>query len=226
MAVCLYNCSDMHELHQPYLEKGEQIYTEKVDSLRTFSGKNRVELKWFLFSDVSIKQARIIWTDRFDVKDSLDFDISVSSGVLQEYSKVIEDLEEGPFLFEVRTLDAFGNRSIPVTKTARALGGIYLSTLTNRQIASHVVDNNDLFEVGFVMSTNLPEDYIYSEFKYTDNNGDEATYVLPSDNLDGFTLALSDIDITKNIFFRSVYLPNGNAIDLFYTDYQEYVIEE
>lgn len=225
LGICVYNCSEMNELHQPFLDRGETVYTEKVDSLKTFSGKNRVELTWTLFSDISIRQARIIWTDRFDVKDSLDFDITVNSGILEEYSRIIESLDEGPFIFEVRTLDNFGNRSIPVTQTARALGEVYLSTLTNRQIASHTVDEDDLFIVDFVMSSNLPDDYVYSEFKFTDLNGEEVTFTLPLDNLDGFSIDLSGIDITKNIFFRSVYLPDGNGIDLFYTDYQEYIID-
>ncbi|WP_298239018.1 DUF4998 domain-containing protein [uncultured Algibacter sp.] len=223
--MLLYNCSEMNELHQPYLDRGEQIYTEKALGLTAFSGKNRVELKWVLLSDISIRKARIIWEDKFDVKDSLDIDITVTSGIVELYSKVIEGLEEGSYLFEVKTMDGFGNQSVPVTKIGKALGDIYLATLTNRQIASHVVDVDDIFAVEFEMSTNLPEDYIYSEFKYTNNNGEEATYTLPTDNLAGFSLDLSDIDITKNIFFRSVYLPFGNGIDLFYTDYEEYIID-
>lgn len=233
----MYSCSEMNDLHQPYLDRGETVYTERVQLLGTRSGNKRIELLWLLSSDISVKKARIVWKDRFDVKDSVDVDITVASTDLDlldvisspdfalypnQYSKIIENLEEGPFLLEIRTLDSFGNMSVPTTITARAFGDVYLAGLTNRQIASHNVIVDE--DVTFVMSTNLPEDYVYSEFKYTDRNGNEATYTLTEDTLEVFTLNYFDIDTTKSIFFRSVYNPSGTSIDLFYTDYQEYIL--
>jgi hypothetical protein len=207
----------MNDLHQPYLDRGEIIYTEKVDSLISFSGKNKIKLQWFLFSDISISKARIFWNKR---TDSLDVDISVNSNIREEYSVVIDNLSEGSFSFEVFTLDDFGNRSIPVERIGKSLGDVYQSSLVNRVISSNILDAN---YIQFNMSSNIPEDYVYSEFEYY-FNGEKQTTQLDISDLNSFKIAVTDIDLTKNILFRSVYLPYGNAIDTFKTEFKEYII--
>jgi hypothetical protein len=71
LAVMLIACSDMNDLHQPYLDRGEIIYAAKADSIAPHSGKNRLELEVFIGSQ-RIKTVRFFWND---YRDSSDLDI-------------------------------------------------------------------------------------------------------------------------------------------------------
>ncbi|MDO7174021.1 DUF4998 domain-containing protein [Mariniflexile sp. AS56] len=217
--ICLCNCSEMNELHQPYLDRGETIYPAKPDSLISFSGQNRVKLQWYVYSDLSIKKARIFWNDK---ADSLDVPITVNQGVRDTIGAVVENLKEGGYVFEVFNLDTYGNKSIPVVRSGKSLGGIYQSSLNNRRILSYKTTTNN---ITFTMSSSDPADYVYSEFKYFDNNNLVREAKLDLDNLETIKIPLDDIDISKNIQFRSVYQPFDNAIDLFYTEFAEFVIQ-
>ena len=217
--IAFYNCSEMNDLHQPYLDKGEAIYPAKPDSLISFSGHNRLKLQWFVQSDLSIKGARIFWNDK---ADSLDIPITVTPGVRDTIGAVVENLPEGGYVFEVVSLDSYGNKSIPVVRSGKSLGDIYISSLNNRQILSYKTTTNN---ITFAMSSSDPADYVYSEFMYFDSNNIEREAKLDLDNLETIKIPLEDIDTSKNIQFRSVYQPFDNAIDLFYTEYAEFVIE-
>ena len=43
----LVSCSDMNDLHQPYLEQGEHIYAAKVDAVVVRPGNERIQLDLF-----------------------------------------------------------------------------------------------------------------------------------------------------------------------------------
>jgi len=217
--IAFYNCSEMNDLHQEYLDKGEAIYPAKPDSLISFSGHNRLKLQWFVQSDLSIKGARIFWNDK---TDSLDIPITVTPNVIDTIGAVVENLPEGGYVFEVVNLDSYGNKSIPVVRSGKSLGDIYISSLNNRQILSYKTTTNN---ITFTMSSSDPADYVYSEFMYFDSNNIEREAKLDLDNLETIKIPLEDIDTSKNIQFRSVYQPFDNAIDLFYTEYAEFVIE-
>lgn len=217
--VTLCNCSDMNDLHQPYLDRGETIYAAKPDSLISISGLNRVKLQWFVYSDLSINKARVFWNDK---KDSLDVAITVTQSETDTITTIIENLPEGGYIFEVFNLDSFENKSIPATRSARSLGDIYSSSLNNREVLSNNTTANNFV---LTMSSSDPADYIYSEFIYFDINNVEHEAKLSIDNLRTLEIPLGEIDISKNIRYRSVFQPFDNAIDLFYTDYSEFVIE-
>ena len=40
----LVSCSDMNDLHQPYLDQGEHIYAAKVDAVVVRPGNERIQL--------------------------------------------------------------------------------------------------------------------------------------------------------------------------------------
>ncbi|MEP3836417.1 MAG: hypothetical protein ABJM36_02165 [Algibacter sp.] len=59
----------------------------------------------------------------------------------------------------------------------------------------------------------------------TSTDNVEQVIQLSLDNLQTLLIPLDEIDISKNIQYRSVYQAFDNSIDLFYTDYAEFVIE-
>lgn len=219
--IVSYNCEDTNELHQPYLDLGETIYTEKPDSVISVSGRNRVRIQWYQYSDLTVKKGRIYWNEG---TDSIDVDINIIPSQRNEVSVVINNLEESTYSFKVHSMDAVGNKSVPVRVNARVLGDIYQAGLNNRRLVSH---NTTETTITFDLSTVLYDDYVTTEVKYFDLAGNEQTTSFSEEDLTNrsITINLSEIDLTQNISYRSVYRPNGNAIDNFYSGYLNYVIE-
>jgi len=218
-ALLLYSCEDTNDLFQPYLDRGETIYTEKPSSLSLITGKNRVQIQWHQFSDLTVKKGRIYWNDR---QDSLDVNIDILPDQTNVITAIVPGLEEGSYLFEIFSMDNSGNRSVSTTLSGRVLGENYESNLNNRPILSH---NLTATEITFTMSTIIFDDYLTTEINYYDLTGAMQSVSLNTDNLNDVTLMLTDIDTSKDISYRSVYLPNGNAIDNFYTEYLSYPIQ-
>lgn len=64
LGMCL-SCTDINHLHEPYLERGEQIYLGKIDSVHMYAGKNRIEAGLW-FSDVRAKNLVVKYNGETD----------------------------------------------------------------------------------------------------------------------------------------------------------------
>ncbi|MFV0565763.1 MAG: DUF4998 domain-containing protein [Flavobacteriaceae bacterium] len=215
--LTIVSCTDLNEMHQPYLDRGETIYTEKPSALTSFPGHERVGLAWIMLSDVSVTGARIYWNNG---QDSTDVAFTVTSGVLDTIAAIIPNIDEGSYIFNVKTMDDYGNMSVPVQVAGTAYGDLYIAGIlsNNRGIASYELETDTLV---FTMETVDYDDYFDSELKYTNNSGNEQTTVLTDEAKTEFEISLDDIDITQPIYYRSIYRPE-DAIDVFYTDYELY----
>ncbi len=210
------SCTDLNEMHQPYLDRGETIYTEKPDSLTSMNGRERVKLNWYLYSDAAITGARIYWNDE---QDSTDVAYSVTAGMTNSISAMVEGLEEGSYIFNVKTMDQYGNMSVPVQVAGVSYGDEYANSLVNnRAIASNQTENDTIV---FTMKSIKYDDYIDSELKFTDNSGNEQSTLLTDEDKTKFEISRADIDIAQPIYYRSLYRPL-NSIDIFYTEYKLY----
>ena len=78
-------CSDMNDLHKPYLDEGEYFYAEKVDTVVVGSGRERIQLSMYLSSE-NIETMRVFWNNNLD---SIDIEIGKQKGV---FNKIIENL--------------------------------------------------------------------------------------------------------------------------------------
>ncbi len=216
LVLSIVSCTDLNEIHQQYLDRGELIYTEKPDSLISKNGRERIELNWYLYSDASITGARIYWNNK---QDSTDVAYTVTSGTVNLISTILPDLPEGSYIFNVKTMDAYGNMSIPVQVAGVSYGDEYAAGLVNnRRIVSNETVNDTIV---FTMRNVSFDDYIDSELKFTDKSGNEQTSLLADEAKTMFKISVDDIDVTQPIYYRSLYQPK-NAIDTFYTEYTLY----
>jgi hypothetical protein len=215
------SCEDTNELHQPYLDLGETIYTEKPDSLISTVGRNRTKLQWYQYSDLTIKSGRVYWNEG---TDSVDVVINIIPSQRNEVSVIVDNLDEGTYGFTVHSVDAAGNKSVPVRVNSRVLGDIYEAGLNNRRLISHSTTATD---ITFNLSTVLYDDYVTTEVNYFNLAGNPQMTSFSEEDLTNksLTINLTEIDTLKNITYRSVYRPNGNSIDDFYSGYLNYVIE-
>lgn len=212
--VSIFACDFLEEdAFKIYTEGGEVQYRGKFDSVRVFSGKNRVQLNAFVNSDPKVTSYRIYWANR---RDSIVFPIATNQ-IATKISQIIDSLEQNTYNFEIVTYDDAGNSSIPVFSIGKVFGDRYESSLLNRLLVKNdlqVVDNSAVVQFAPV---NTSSGIIDSEIEYTDNNSVTKSFIIPADST--YQLVLDNFDPGNTFKYRSSYKPDSTSIDIFYTDY-------
>jgi hypothetical protein len=205
-------CSKMDEYKEKYVSKGEITYTGKVDSIRMFSGKNRVKFKALLSPDPRVTHYRVYWGGR---ADSITFQVTQPGGAIEQ---IIPNVPESEQTFEFITFDGQGNRSISAFKNATSYGSRYLESLLNRRIINSALNSNlqtAITLVGMDKATGV----FNTEVRYLKTTGDSASCHVPLSTTDTF---LVDHKYGSEVNFRTWYRPDTTCIDTFYTAYTTY----
>ena len=197
-------CEKTDKKYKDFAPGGEITYPGKADSLKVNPGKERAQLTWLLKTDIRVVKCRIYWNRK---ADSADISVTRTSGV-DTIRHILPGLGEGPYVFEVYTFNAQGDRSIKAEANGDVYGGFYESGLVNRILKSAVVaggntkldwDEADPRSVGV-------------ELRYKDQAGVAQTRRVPSSEK---TTIVSGAPQTGTMEFRTLYLPVPNAIDTF-----------
>lgn len=212
VSVICSSCDGMLDNIQPYLDAGETIYVGKVDSVTTYPGRNRVLLKGFYMYGVTQKKCIVRWQSMDGEEQSLELEV-IRKEPVDDFEVVISDLDEGQYEFAVTTYDAKGNSSIESVAEGYVYGDIYESNLTNRKIDQLRVTENVV-----TISWRPVNAALKCEMSYIDAVGDEKVLEVPITETE---TRIEDCDLTKPIRWRTVYLPEENAIDYFYSEYTE-----
>ena len=101
----LVSCSDMNELSDKFLKDGEITYAVLPDSVTIGAGKERLQFEIFIQTN-RVKTTRIYWNN---YTDSVDVEIENKDGV---FYKIIENLPEQSYVFNLVNIDQYGNRSL------------------------------------------------------------------------------------------------------------------
>lgn len=185
----------------------KQEYGLKADSIRSFSGNNRLQIR-IAIPHQDIVTAKLFWNDRKDFKD---VPVTHLTKWPDTVSTIIGPLEEGDYNFEILTYDVNGKASIPVKITGTALGEKYEATLSNREITAVYYDNNEA-----VIYWGTADSELFTEVSYTDDNDvvqrKQVPYAKDTTKLVNFKP--SD-DLSTTVTYRTVYKPDL-AIDTFY----------
>lgn len=215
----LFSCTDINHLHEPYLNMGEQIYLGKPDSIHMFSGKNRVVADvWF--SDVKAKNLVVKYNG--DVDSICIPLVRNSENPLRSDPVSIEipNVKEGiATTFKFINYDAnMKYKSLTVEALGSAYGDDYQNSIQNR-IPTSVTYTDGQLQVAWLSTGSMQIQY--TEIAYTSEEGEEMTYkLMPTDIECSF-----GIQAGSKVRYRSVFLPDENSVDLFYTDYKELVWE-
>lgn len=214
----LNSCTKMDATYGKYWKDGEKVYPASPDSMKVFSGKNRVKLQWLNIGDPTLKKAVIYWNNH---SDSLIVPIvkNNSDGV-DTMNVYINDLNEGNYSFEVYTYDQYSNRSVVSNAVGRVYGDSYINSLLPR-----LVKNNSYLDDVLHITWGDPADVssIGIEVNYTDIAGDSKTqFVGPNDE----TTEITDLKYPGDKLFRyrTLFVPDSMAIDTFYTEYDTITI--
>lgn len=207
--LMVVSCSDMNELHDVYLQKGETIYTGRVDSAKVFAGNERILLRYWI-SDAKAKNIVVYWLSR---TDSVILDIP-DKPLKDSVDLLLNRLPEGSLYFEIFTLNKdMRNRSVPFEVGGSVYGGKYQSTLLNRTIKTLKNDTiTGTVTITWVGSINKS---VGCEMEYTDSLG--STIFLRIPPKENPTLLQN---VAGNLRYRTLFLPEETAIDTFYTDFK------
>ena len=128
----LVSCSDMNDLHQPYLDQGEHIYAAKVDAVVVRPGNERIQLDLF-YTAQRIKECVIYWNVR---QNSLVKELPASG--VNGVPVLLEDMPEGTYSFEIVTKDLYGNESLVVDSSITKSGEQTIITWRNVEFATEI----------------------------------------------------------------------------------------
>ena len=121
---------------QPYLDEGEKIYVGKLDSLKAFTGKNRIKIEGKMMYGVNQVKCVISYKDPITLEEKFkEFPIERTEP-RETFEFMLENLTEGQYDFSIVTYDPKNNTSIPTEVSAYAYGELYQQALTNRILHS------------------------------------------------------------------------------------------
>ena len=206
--IVINGCKKYDDTYKKFIELGVRDYAQKPDSLKVWSGRNRVKISWLILSDPSIARYKIYWDNK---KNSLSGDIKRTTGI-DTVAVVINNLNEGVHYFDIYMYDKYGNSSIGSEVIGNAYGEVYQGSLLQR-VVKNLTYNYDQVEIEWSQGSS---DLGFVELYYKDDNGDSVKLIMSADKE---TDTIRNLNMYNRFKYRSGYLPDSLNIDTFYTDY-------
>lgn len=207
VALGMCACTGMDEYKDLFLSNGVQLYTGKVDSVKIYSGHERVLVKGLFMSDPKVTGCIVYWNSK---TDSVDIPVTRTTGV--DTLKQIINLPENLHNFEIYTYDKYGNRSVPVYATGNSYGPNFISQLINRPLKGGDPVSAD-GELKFAL---LPVDMtlgpIHTVVEYTTaSNGKDTAHVA----IDQAEVTIKNYKSGTPFTYWTEYVPDTLCIDTF-----------
>ncbi|MBB6107889.1 protein of unknown function [Mucilaginibacter lappiensis] len=208
--VTLYSCqkNNLGNDYKNYYTGHEIVYTGAVANAVVQPGNLEIGLKWKASTDPSITKYVIYYNNKADSQ------IVNISGKADTIKTVIKGLAEYTYSFTIYSYDAKGNKSIPYeVNNAKVYGPIYISTLLNR--GYNATNPYAVSKTGYVTLNFIQPDTINigTIIKYTNRAGQSVQKVLSPDSS---SITFPDYKGGTDITYNSSYIPDRNAIDVFY----------
>jgi hypothetical protein len=213
-------CEKMNDKHDKYLAEGETIYIGKVDSVKAFSGDERIVFRYWL-GDPRAKTVSVSWANGKDSYTvSVPPHVAIDSFEFQ-IGKNEKSITEGNYTFYWISKDDAGNTSVTFEKNANVYGSNFRSRLSDHIIINAESVGNNVV-VGWGGSTSEQETGV--EIEYVDRSG--ITHIENHPVTALTTTTLENVDFNIRPKYRTKFLPEANAIDTFYTEPTEIAFSE
>ncbi|MCH5716467.1 DUF4998 domain-containing protein [Niabella hibiscisoli] len=210
IALLLSSCSK-EDAYKKFTEGGEIAYTGKLDSIKIYSGKNRVIIRGLLLADPKVTKCVIYWNNRVD---SVVVPVTRTQNV-DTLMVELKNLQEGVHNFIIYTYDNLGNESVPTYKAGRVYGERYSGTLLNRPINNAFTNEAGLTVIDWGAMDRLSGIFA-TDMTYTDASNQQRTIRVP---IDSVATRLTDFKEKTSIQFRTLFRPDTLSVDTFYTTY-------
>ncbi|GHT20878.1 hypothetical protein FACS189464_3040 [Bacteroidia bacterium] len=206
----------MNDMHDKYLKDGEITYIGKVDSVKLLPGNGRMSVKYWI-TDPRAKELQVLWSAGAD-----SFTLDIPNHQPEEaLTFMIDPIIEGEHELQFLTNDKEGNSSVRFEASQSVYGEVYKSSLTNRPIQGTTMINNVL---SILWGGSLSAREISVNITYETSAGESIFLTLESELLSE-PVSLENVDLSKGVRYRTLYLPQPEAIDTFSTDWQRISIE-
>ncbi|THU40181.1 hypothetical protein FAM09_09905 [Niastella caeni] len=209
-AIILLSCTKWDD-YKKYTANGEIIYTGKLDSVKMYSGKNRIRITGRFNADPKITAVKIFWNNKMD---SLVYE--VKGGLAGNVFDQTFPMPESITTFTVYSYDVDGNKSTPVYVVGKSFGENYRKTLGNRFITSLVytaAKDSTTINWDAPLATAVQTEVMYPK----NPTGDTVMVITPAKDsrtaLAGFNYQ------TSKFTYRTIYRPDSTSIDTFATQY-------
>jgi hypothetical protein len=206
----VFSCTSPDD-YLKFTEGGAISYTGKIDSLKIFSGHDRIKVEGLIVSDPKVSELRVYWNNK---KDSAVIPINRTSGV-DKVSSIVENLPENIYNFEFKTFDAKGNGSVSQTVNAQTYGVRYQASLTDRKIITSKLSSDFSLTIDFA-TMDITTGAYATEVVYTDNLNVEHTVNVP---VTTSQIVIANYKAGSKFKQRSLFLPTPTSIDVFYTPF-------
>lgn len=212
-ALSIISCDDFMDIHKEYIEGGEIIYAPKPDSLKFIAGKGRILFKCRTYNAPNVRSVDVYWNDGLD---SLIIPVELNTGY-DSISVLLDNMEEKSYTFNIRTTDNFGHKSLYLTAFGTSYGEIFQSTLNDRRIK----DISLLDKEGILEWYSAPKNLVKNEIRYVKKDGSQVTVEIPSTD---YIIKLAEVKAASSIEYRSLYIPEKECVDTFFTAWKTYEI--
>lgn len=202
------SCTKMNDFHDEYLRNGPIIYVGRVDSMKVFPGKERVQVNYWI-TDPRAKELCFYWNNR---KDSAKFSVPAHDPSEMQ-TLLVDPVAEGDYTFQVFSYDGKGHRSIRFEQAFSSYGEVYASTLNTRPVASVTVGDG---AVSVKWGSSFSALEVGIEVRYIGTDGVEKILFVPTEELKAATV-IEDADLGRSLTYRTAYKPSEDAIDVFYS---------
>lgn len=219
LILVFVGCGKKDQDFKSFLNGHEVVYPGLVTTTSYGPGNLRTALYWHPSTDPSITKYLIYWNNKAD-----SMVVNATSHTPTDSVKVIiPNLLEYVYTFTVYSLDAKGNRSIPLDiSNVRVYGPVYQSRLLNRAydpVTPYVVNANGSVTLNFSAPDTIN---ISTDIRYTNTSGTVVEKPLaPTAN----SITLTDYKSGTTVQYRSSYIPVKSAIDVFtapqYSDFPQ-----
>ncbi|SDD00324.1 DUF4998 domain-containing protein [Niabella drilacis] len=204
----------MFDVSEEFYYRPEGVYLGVADSLSVAPGYHRAEFTWQVKADPRITQTVIYWNNR---QDSVLLDVNRPVTERISVSYVMDNLDEGDYIFEFMTKDATGLRSLPRQISVSVLGDSYIGNLRNRTIASIAKQSNGDMRVNW--NDIASRAIVYTTVKYQLGGVAQAVRVANADT----QTTLQGLQSGTSIQVATAYLPAG-SIDTLTAIAQSYTL--
>jgi hypothetical protein len=159
--IAVIGCNDMNSIHEQYLD-GEQVYAGKLDSLKSFSGFDRLKIIGNTQFLGNSKRATVSWDDQtktFTIDQIAD----------NKFEIIIDGLVERNYEFDVITSDENNNQSVKQTLRGRVFGNVFIGGQAPRRIVEFDILNS----TDYIIWANSAESefVVYTTVRYENNSG-------------------------------------------------------
>lgn len=215
LAVILFSCDDMNSLHEKYLDRGIDIYIGAADSLSVQSGLHRIGFKWKINADPRIDKTVISWEEikvGEMVKRSVELPVNRTTEGEMWLEHIINDLDEGEYIFKIQILDNVGNTSKVMQISGLVLGDIYIENLRNRntKLISKLVTGD--MQINWETAPS-GSGLLYSVVEYVNSDGEIIKVEVPNDE---DKTVLKGLETGDKVKVYAVYLPE-NGLENFHS---------